>query len=906
MYHIVKAKFATRNPSAGEQSLLESFACLLDIANTDNYEHVWKVINDCDLDFNEAAERLLSQPAPFPSPPAVRTMTEGSAAISTGTISTPPTTIRSACPDLDRSSSLSAPAGILSPDVLAPKKQRCEFSSTASSSSSAMVAAGPSIFGLGSAAVPIGPVSGSSSTFKSSSSVNASIFSSASNVTGGHSIAHPQVLQQANIFFRNLSHKIQSDGVSNLQDLACLEFNLFCDVVSGKPTDSGIVSELNKLGAFANLQQLALSGQLWSFVPIYRFQFSGAELLPKFLNAGNTASHRGVVPAVSYHIKLNSFGLSLKLEYTPIARDEASMVTEILLPFSCFADPLNRSNTSDTVTTLTCSINRHNDIRTDSVFSSMFLWKGKPNSSPPISFVSVRFFDIREADAFQRDANSLRNCQSPHALDFPKLSQPVMRASSYSTVLSKMSFNFFSDPWYFARVIFDEKLVAEVKANESCGIIPDILGPDIKFVLRFKYPAFLMPALMRAKERMKLSSWCRDKHAIGFIFERLLKRESIARVFPFLNSGMNSEVQMTHNFFEIPSLYITSLGEEEMTVVYYHSVYSSHMPSPLLYYLKSFLKDRASGKDLNTFDNHLASEGQRIMSRKARIVSEGAAPANPAHSSQNTANSTSEWMNYLALTDADVAPQSLVPSFFLQTLLPSQQQSLNFMVEIEKRPCSNHLFVQFEVDDQLAATEFPGKYQRPIQHARYYSLCPTNETRFVSSPPQVTGGLLCDPMGSGKTRICIAMIAATLAVSRNLTASGSKEACNLILVPPNVLGHWIRELESCFGIQNLEKQGFHIGPNISIALAHSSKKHDLFTTTYDIVLTTYQTFNSRANTWRGNRAPGSIPLKYHRVFCDEAHIFRNKGGSGMYHATYDSIWLVTGPCHITFPHELVF
>jgi hypothetical protein len=102
MYHIVKAKFATRNPSAGEQSLLESFACLLDIANTDNYEHVWKVINDCDLDFNEAAERLLSQPAPFPSPPAVRTMTEGSAAISTGTISTPPTTIRSACPDLDR------------------------------------------------------------------------------------------------------------------------------------------------------------------------------------------------------------------------------------------------------------------------------------------------------------------------------------------------------------------------------------------------------------------------------------------------------------------------------------------------------------------------------------------------------------------------------------------------------------------------------------------------------------------------------------------------------------------------------------------------------------------------------------------------------------------------------------
>jgi hypothetical protein len=67
MYQIVKARYFAKNPSAGPHSLLESFTCLLHIANTDDSDYVWQVINECDLDFNLAAEMLLSKPHPIQS-----------------------------------------------------------------------------------------------------------------------------------------------------------------------------------------------------------------------------------------------------------------------------------------------------------------------------------------------------------------------------------------------------------------------------------------------------------------------------------------------------------------------------------------------------------------------------------------------------------------------------------------------------------------------------------------------------------------------------------------------------------------------------------------------------------------------------------------------------------------------
>ena len=67
------------------------------------------------------------------------------------------------------------------------------------------------------------------------------------------------------------------------------------------------------------------------------------------------------------------------------------------------------------------------------------------------------------------------------------------------------------------------------------------------------------------------------------------------------------------------------------------------------------------------------------------------------------------------------------------------------------------------------------------------------------------------------------MIATTLAVTRAASSISSKEACNLILVPPNVLGHWIREIESSSHLtphtSHLTPHTSHLTPHLSLQVA---------------------------------------------------------------------------------------
>lgn len=859
MYHVVKARFLAKNPT-GERSLLENFTVLLDIANTDNSEYVWKVVNECDLDFNMAAERLLSRPPPpFTSSPSALLGQRF-----TPPHSSPPSKTHILGPEL----SLTAVSDFSSSGLpSSPKRLKVSEIQMPSPATAPKVA--PSVTSVVGNQLP--------DFFERSS------FSS---IKQSHFAIPSDVIRQVERLHKKMSDQIQAEGITCLRELACLEFNLLCDAVSGITSDSGVVSELNKRGAFANAQQLAMSGELWSFVPISNFELSGAEVhvrhkFSKLANDQSISVHRR--EAVLHYVKLNSHGLFLKLEYKPVASGQAPSITEIFVPFSSFAQAPEDKIIS--VAQLSFRIKVPSDIVVDSAFSSIYSCMG---STPSASLLVLSFFDISEAQTLYNDIVSLRKCHSPHALDISKLAQPVPAWSS-GFPAKKLNLNIFSDAWRLARVLFDEKLLAETRANENwMPHVPMPLSCDIKFVMRFKYPSFLMPVMMRAKARMRSSSWSRDCQAIGKLFDRLIRRESVARAFPFLNAGVDSDKQSTHGFFEIPSLFISSIAEDEITAIFYHNSTSSGIPHAMSNYLNFNLKERASGKIISTFNDYLACQGALIMSRQPlpppNLV--GAVVANSA----STANSTSEWMKYLALNDADTVSESELPSFFHQSLLPSQRQSLNFMIEMEKRPCSDHLFKEFEVDESLAASEITHtNFRTPVQHSRFFSLCTINSSKFVSSPPQIKGGLLCDPMGSGKTRTCIAMIAATLAVSRGCMSASSKQACNLILVPPNVLGHWIRELESCFGIQHLEKRGSYIGPDVSIALLHGNLRPDLRSNSYDIVLSTYNTFNSR----KGH--PG-FPLKYFRVFCDEAHAFRNgtRGQHGINDIEYDSIWLVTG------------
>jgi hypothetical protein len=902
MYQIVKARYFAKNPSAGPHSLLESFTCLLHIANTDDSDYVWQVINECDLDFNLAAEMLLSKPHPiqssridsststFSSPhqslsrpvalidPIARPTRADSPVIFSGRVS-PASSLISTEPSQSASTG-SPPCSRLSPLNVSSAKRPCnEIQSTAilsrvSSAASSSTVQADAIFDCNTAA-------------KSDSSVAAN----------------------AESLLRNFAFTIRSESVSGLQNLAFMEFNLLCDTVStAQGNVVNLIHKLNELGAFANLHEFALSGELWSFIPMLSFDFVGYPFLPSIFRSTKIAlaSGRRAV-TISHYLKLNSSGLSLKVVYKNFQSKEAFKSVEMFLPFSCFSFLPSQSSA------LKLQIHSPHEIRSDiAAFGSLYDLSGAAKDSLSISVVNLYFDQHVYAQTIQDDINALISCRSPHALDLIRICRP---APAFRVLLKHQKCHLFSDPWHLARVLFDEKLLTEACLAHDIQVPPmaSLFTADTKFVLKFKIPSFLLPMFMRAKHRMQLISWSRFRPCVNKLVDLFIPHSSMAETFPFLNSGLNPEDWLPYtSFFEFAELYISnlsviSLHESEMTVVFYHQ---NHLPIPasMLNHLMFSLKDRDSAQSISHFRNHLILEGRRIMNLSQSPVASGIPPSTSAKTrpssestSQSTANSTSEWMNFLALTDADV-PENLapIPSFFLQSLLPSQRQSMSYMIEIEKRTSSAHLFRELQIDDCLATTEFRAKHVKPVEHARFYSLCSVNgpnRINFCNSPPNVKGGLLCDPMGSGKTRTCIALIASTLASSRDRRLALSKDACNLILVPPNVLGHWIHELESCFGIHDLEKRSVHIGPDISVAVVHGTQNHDFHSIAFDIILTTYQTFSSRSNqvfSFNSRNRKPSIPVNYCRVFCDEAHILRHRSRHGVCSATYDSIWLVTG------------
>ena len=513
MYQIVKAKFAAKNPAEQHSSLLESFCTLKEIANTENEDYVWQIINESDLDFNLAAERLLLRPPPARGSPAVsqRLVTGGSAAVAAAPFHSP---VSMPVPFSPPSSS------ILRADFASLNKRHCfeevPSPATVRVASSAVAQTAP----------PVALIDLSARKQKSS----------------------PEVVLQAKSMLKNLTSKVQAGGGnSSPQELACLEFNMICDTVSGSSSDNGVVHELNNIGAFLNVQQLALSGQLWSFVPIVKLDFFGAQILTKFSNpAFNHATQR--CATFSYRLKLNSIGLSLKLEFQPSAPGEEELRTELLLPFSCFTLPYASSNQI-----LTLSINAPSDVHTDSAFRSLFDWKGKPLSLPPISRITIFCNDIREAQSLEKDIAALKKGKAPHALDLPRLAKPLPKLNELS---KSLNFHLFSDPWHLAMVLFDEKLLLEVcnptapapnlqlplnlsplftralqLKNESPypGYVhaPPQCSPDIKFVLSFKLPSFLLPVMMRAQAKMQLSTWSRDRPLVCKLFDRLLKVRSV-------------------------------------------------------------------------------------------------------------------------------------------------------------------------------------------------------------------------------------------------------------------------------------------------------------------------------------------------------------------------------------------
>lgn len=125
-------------------------------------------------------------------------------------------------------------------------------------------------------------------------------------------------------------------------------------------------------------------------------------------------------------------------------------------------------------------------------------------------------------------------------------------------------------------------------------------------------------------------------------------------------------------------------------------------------------------------------------------------------------------------------------------------------------------------------------------------LYPETSCAFVTKPDGVftSGGMLCDDVGMGKTRQIIELIRCT---------STPTTAATLIVVPPNVIDQWRREITT-------------VWPEASVAMYHGRHKRYVNVRElrdYDIVLTTPRMETS---------LPGTV---WERMVIDESHIVKS-------------------------------
>eukprot|EP00747_Dinoflagellata_sp_TGD_P209945 gnl/TRDRNA2_/TRDRNA2_83307_c0_seq1.p1 gnl/TRDRNA2_/TRDRNA2_83307_c0~~gnl/TRDRNA2_/TRDRNA2_83307_c0_seq1.p1 ORF type:complete len:1006 (-),score=156.34 gnl/TRDRNA2_/TRDRNA2_83307_c0_seq1:30-3023(-) len=140
-------------------------------------------------------------------------------------------------------------------------------------------------------------------------------------------------------------------------------------------------------------------------------------------------------------------------------------------------------------------------------------------------------------------------------------------------------------------------------------------------------------------------------------------------------------------------------------------------------------------------------------------------------------------------TDVDGTGEELTPTQFVLPLLPHQRRSLSWMLRRER---SSDLYVCEQRRDE------------PVG-------CSNTDLRVELRLDQafdIRGGLLCDPVGSGKTATVLALIARSRegdsGPHRTETscspAQGVLIAATLVLCPANVHSHWLEEAQKfCAG-----------------------------------------------------------------------------------------------------------
>ncbi|KAK2786144.1 hypothetical protein FQN53_006906 [Emmonsiellopsis sp. PD_33] len=203
------------------------------------------------------------------------------------------------------------------------------------------------------------------------------------------------------------------------------------------------------------------------------------------------------------------------------------------------------------------------------------------------------------------------------------------------------------------------------------------------------------------------------------------------------------------------------------------------------------------------------------------------------------------------------------------TLLPHQQEALDFMTQREKGPIPD----EFRL---WSAIEYDGSVS--------YVHSVTNEKSQIERV-ETGGGILADEMGMGKSLSILSLLVWTLDDARNWARScATSSGATLIIVPSALLiNGWLEEIKK------------HLGETLNTVKYHGKRrtKHLANLKESDIVLTTYHTITED---FKRNSSP-LHDITWFRIVLDEAHIIRRP--STTFHRAVcalegNSRWCLTG------------
>lgn len=226
-------------------------------------------------------------------------------------------------------------------------------------------------------------------------------------------------------------------------------------------------------------------------------------------------------------------------------------------------------------------------------------------------------------------------------------------------------------------------------------------------------------------------------------------------------------------------------------------------------------------------------------------------------------------------------------NYIITELLGHQKQALHFLVNHEK---SDYDFVEDSPGFSLWKPQTKSNGQRV-----WYNVITGHET--LNKPNAVSGGILADMMGLGKTLSILALISDTRDASRSFghtepspelkrdTTIKRNAKTTLIVCPKSVMSNWEEQIR--LHTRGLKYYSYH-GTNRSQDLDFLARQ--------DIVITSYNTVGAEfVDANRRRRATSSI--QWFRVVLDEAHQIRtqNTQASKACCALYaERRWAVTG------------